>query len=185
MSNPLSALFERGSPGSSAYGAYNRGRSGDSPGLSIDFSRLSVAQVQDLQHLPRHDPDRLFAVGKYQLIPSTLDLAARALQLDRSQPFDPVLQERIFSEYLLVRKRASVHAYIASRDGATLEQALAQLAAEWAFMGGTPGDRAVTVIAGEDIAQALEQMRDDYSAAIASGLVGKQAWARVIGVAAA
>lgn len=179
VSNPLSALIERGSGG---YGAFNRGRSGDSLGQRIDFSRLTLRQVQNLQHLPRNDPDRLFAIGKYQLIPSSVDLAVRALKLDPAQAFDPQLQERIFSDYLIVRKRASVHAYIAGRDGATVQQALVQLAAEWAYLGGTPADASAIAIPADEVAQALEQMRAQYAEAIGRGLAGKQAWALVTSV---
>lgn len=179
VSNPLSALIERGSGG---YQAYNRGISGDSHGLRIDFSRMSLRRVQDMQHLPRKDPDRLFAVGKYQLIPSTIDLAARALKLDPEQAFDERLQERIFSEYLLMRKRASVQAYVAGRDGASLQQALAQLAAEWAFLGGAQTDPETVAVPAHEVAAALEQMHAQYAEAIQRGLVGKQAWALVMGL---
>ena len=47
-------------------------------------SRLNAAlarQVQELQHAPRRDPDRLFAVGKYQIIPQTMDGAIAAMAL--------------------------------------------------------------------------------------------------------
>lgn len=112
MSNPLLDLIVQGESGAAGYNAYNRDTYVDANGGkhirgangAIDFSGLTVGQVHDRQHLPRDDANRLFAVGKYQVIPDTMDGAIDNLNLDRNGAFTPALQDKIFSDYLIVDK---------------------------------------------------------------------------------
>lgn len=191
MSNPLLDLMRIGESGAAGYNAYNRGTQGnrivpaDRP---IDFSRLTVGQVQELQDLPRRDPDRLFAVGKYQIVPDTMDAAVRHLKLDPKAQFTPQLQDRIFSEYLIVAKRPGVHAYITGQPGATLDRAQYQLSLEWASFGdptkggashyGGANKAHVTL---EQSEKALKEMRAEYKACIDKGMSPQQAWKEVTG----
>ncbi|MGO4778816.1 hypothetical protein AB4084_25455, partial [Lysobacter sp. 2RAB21] len=122
-------LLERGEGG---YGSYNRGRAGDANGRTIDFSQMTLGELQRRQHLPAGNPDRLFAVGKYQIIPGTMDLAVASLRLDPNQRVTPELQERIFSDYLISRKQPGIRDYITGQPGASLHRAQDQLAGEWA-----------------------------------------------------
>jgi len=149
----------------------------------MDFSRFTLGEVQDMQHLGRRDPDRVFAVGKYQIIPSTMDAAVAKLGLDRNQPFSPEQQDRIFSEYLLREKQPSVRNYVEGRQGTTLEQAQHGLAREWAsfgdpYKGGRSyyGGANQAHITLEQSGAALNQMRFDYTAAIERGLSPDEAW---------
>lgn len=194
--NPLLDLIRRGESGAAGYNAYNRGtyvgsdgkehiRGADRP---IDFSTLTLAQVQELQHASRRDPDRLFAVGKYQIIPQTMDGAVASLRLDPSQRFTPQLQDRVFSEYLIVTKRPAIHDYIAGKPGVTMEQAQYALSCEWASFGdprrngrshyGGANHASITL---EQSAAALNQMRTSYKASIDSGMTPDQAWRSVTG----
>jgi peptidoglycan hydrolase-like protein with peptidoglycan-binding domain len=191
MTNPIYDLMYRGESGAAGYNAYNRGtytdaqgreriRPGDPP---MDFSRFTLGEVMDMQHLPRRDPDRVFAVGKYQIIPGTMDTAVARLGLDRNQPFTPEMQDRIFSEYLLRDKQPSVRDYIEGRQGATLQQAQHGLAREWASFGDPDkGGRSYygganrAHITLEQSAAALNQMRAEYAAAIGRGLSADEAW---------
>ncbi|HZX72568.1 MAG TPA: peptidoglycan-binding domain-containing protein [Rhodanobacter sp.] len=191
MNNPLLDLIVQGESGAAGYNAYNRGTYVDAnggkhirgPNGAIDFSSLTVGQVHDRQHLRSDDANRVFAVGKYQVIPATMDDAIIKLNLDRNQPFTPTLQDRIFSEYLIVDKRPDIHGYITDQPGVTLKAAQRSLAAEWAGFGdpdrggashyGGANHASITLAQSES---ALKQMRASYQADLARGLSPTEAW---------
>ncbi|MDO5609241.1 MAG: peptidoglycan-binding protein [Pseudomonadota bacterium] len=197
MSNPLYDLMHKGESGAAGYNAYNRGTAVNSKGQKyivgadrdIDFSTLTLGQVSELQHLGRRDPDRVFAVGKYQIIPDTMDGAIRSMGLDRNQQFTPELQDRIFSEYLIVSKRPDIHAYITGKPGATLEKAQFELSREWAsFSDPRKGDMQSHYGSGnrahislKESSDALTSMRTEYAQNIGNGMSPKDAWASMIG----
>lgn len=191
MANPLYELMARGESGAAGYDAFNRGTYQDASGRErirpgtppTDFSRMTVGELQDLQHLPRADPQRVFAVGKYQIIPSTMDEALSKLGVSRDAPFSPELQDRIFTEVLLRDKRPGIHAYITGAAGATLERAQYDLAREWASFGDPYKDgrshygganRAHITL--EQSASALVQLRESYQRAEAQGASREEAW---------
>jgi len=191
MSNPLGDLISGGEGG---YGSFNRGRAGDAHGMTIDFSDMTLAEVQAAQHLDRHDPNRLFAVGKYQIIPSTMDNAVEHLRLDPNQKFTPELQERIFADYLIAEKRPAIESYIRGDAGATLHGAQKAAAMEWASVDdpdtpGSPYKAYIGVsnnhssIRANRIGDALNTMRAEYRADIARGLKPDEAWSAVTHVA--
>ena len=138
MNNPLLDLIVQGESGAVGYNAYNRGTYVDpqggkhirGPNGAIDFSSLTIGQVNDRQHLRGDDPNRVFAVGKYQVIPATMDDAILKLHLDRNQMFTPELQDRIFSQYLIVDKRPDIHGFITGQPGVTLAASQRRLAQE-------------------------------------------------------
>ena len=191
MSNALSDLIAHAESGGPGYNAYNRGTyTGPDhkqhirgPNGPIDLSSMTLGEVMDRQKLHPDNPDRLFAVGKYQITTSTMQAAASYLTLDRNQPFTPELQERIFSEYLLVNKQHVVHDYIVGKHGATLEAAQHGLAKEWASFGdpekggasyyGGANHASVTPSQSE---QALEKMRESYQSHIGEGMSPREAW---------
>jgi peptidoglycan hydrolase-like protein with peptidoglycan-binding domain len=191
MSNPLLELVARGESGAAGYNAYNRGTYSDEQGRSrirgpagsIDFTAMTLGQIQDRQHLPEQDENRLFAVGRYQIIPTTMAKAAEALNLSRDEPFTPQLQDRIFSEHLIMGKRPAIHDYIVGKPGVTLEAAQRDLAREWASFGDPdkqgrshyppPNHASITL---EQSANALNQMRQEYQAHIGQGLAPSDAW---------
>ena len=191
MSNPLLDLISHGESQGAGYNAYNRGTYIDEYGKprirpadeSIDFSTLTLGQVLDKQHLGHDDPDRILAVGKYQIIPKTMDGAVDKLNLDRNQLFTPELQDKIFSEYLIVNKRPDVHDYITGKPGVTLADAQRGLAQEWGSFGDPdnngqshyppPNKSSITL---EQSAVALNKMQTDYKANIDRGLTPDAAW---------
>lgn len=191
MSNPLLDLIVQGESGAAGYNAYNRGTYVDSnggkhirgPNGAIDFSGLTLGQVHDRQHLPGDDPNRLFAVGKYQVIPATMDGAINALNLERNQAFTPALQDKVFSNYLIVDKRPEIQGFITGKPGVSLHDAQHSLALEWASFGdpdkagashyGGANHASITLAQSEG---ALNQMRASYSADIARGLSPADAW---------
>ncbi|MFC5570315.1 XVIPCD domain-containing protein [Lysobacter yangpyeongensis] len=192
--NPLLDLIRRGESGAAAYNAYNRGTYVDSEGNQrirpadrpIDFSQLTVGQLQELQHASRRDPDRLFAVGKYQIIPQTMDDAVARLGLQPGERFTPQVQDRIFSEYLIVTKRPAIHDYIVGKPDATLHNAQYALACEWASFGdpskegrshyGGANHGSITL---EESATALNAMRTQYRTLIDRGVAPNDAWRSV------
>jgi peptidoglycan hydrolase-like protein with peptidoglycan-binding domain len=191
MSNPLLDLIVQGESGAAGYNAYNRGTYVDSnggkhirgPNGAIDFSGLTVGQVHDRQHLPGDDSNRLFAVGKYQVIPATMDGAINKLNLDRNEAFTPALQDKVFSEYLIVDKRPDIQGFITGKPGVSLRDAQHSLALEWASFGdpdkagashyGGANHASITLAQSEG---ALNRMRASYAADIARGLSAADAW---------
>ncbi len=191
MPNPIYDLMYGGESGAAGYNAYNRGTYTDAEGRErirpgnppMDFSRFTLGEVMDMQALERRDPERVFAVGKYQIIPDTMTGAVTSLGLDRNQPFSADLQDRLFSEYLLRDKQPSVRDYIEGREGATLRAAQHGLSREWASFG-DPENGGRSHYGGANRAHitldqseaALTQMRRDYQAAIDRGLPRDDAW---------
>jgi peptidoglycan hydrolase-like protein with peptidoglycan-binding domain len=184
MSNALGDLISKGEGN---YNSFNRGNAGDSRGQTIDFSQMTLGEVQTAQHLGRHDPHRLFAVGKYQIIPDTMDDAAKRLKLDAEQKFNPELQERIFADYLIAAKRSQIEAYIKGEAGVTLHAAQKAACKEWASVEDpdTPGKpyppylrhgNNHSSITSSQIASALDMMRAEYRSDIAKGMTPNEAW---------
>ncbi len=189
-SNELGRLIGSGEGG---YNSYNRGVAGDARGAQIDFSQMTVAEVMRRQDLPAGDPNRLFAVGKYQFTPNTLEEAINQTGVDRNARFTPQLQEKLFADYLIDEKRPSVRAYITGEATGpqALERAQHALALEFASVG-TPrnggrgaydGDSAgnQASITTAETATALNHMRDQYQRNVQSGMQPEQAYRALSG----
>ena len=189
-SNELGRLIGSGEGG---YNSYNRGVAGDARGAQIDFSQMTVAEIMRRQDLPAGDPNRLFAVGKYQFTPNTLEEAINQTGVDRNARFTPQLQEKLFADYLIDEKRPSVRAYITGEATGpqALERAQHALALEFASVG-TPrnggrgaydGDSAgnQASITTKETATALNNMRDQYQRNVQSGMQPEQAYRALSG----
>lgn len=85
--------------------AYNRGNAGDTKAMLPDD--ITLAEVMRRQSLPKENADRIFAVGSYQVIPSTMREAVTALGINPNQPFTQELQNEIFN-YIITEKRPDV-----------------------------------------------------------------------------
>ncbi|UNW14046.1 hypothetical protein MP631_11135 [Xanthomonas phaseoli pv. phaseoli] len=183
----MADLIQRGESGRDNYNAYNRGTYVGADGREhirgstgpLDFSGMTVGEVMDSQALPRGDEDRLFAVGRYQVIPSTMKDAVNKLCLERSQEFTPELQDQVFSDYLITHKKSAVRNYITDASGSSLNSAQKALAQEWASIAdpGTgksyydkPGGSNHASITSAETEQALNTMRQSYRSAIESGV---------------
>lgn len=123
---PLMDLIARGE---GDYNAVNRGRAGDTPGgiqglKGLTFENFTVAQVIALQR------SELFAVGRYQFIPSTLRFALRHSSVDELDMFTPDTQDRLMAA-LIFYKRPAIGAFLRD-DHDLLGWALNELAKEWA-----------------------------------------------------
>ena len=111
------------------YNSINRGRAGDTPGgiqwlKGQTFENFTVRQVMEMQRW------QVYAVGRYQLIPSTLRFAVRHSSVNELDMFTPETQDRLMAA-LIFYKRPAVGAYIRG-DHDLLGWALNELAKEWA-----------------------------------------------------
>ena len=196
MSSPLADLIQRGESGSKSYDNYNRGTYTDQNGKErirgadrdMDFSTLTVGRLLDQQALPRRDENRLFAVGRYQVIPDTMSGAVAALGLRRDEPFTDAVQDRIFSDYLITDKRPAIRDYITGEPGATLHAAQLALSQEWASVAhpttgrsyyDKPGGANHASITAQETQVALDQMRVSYQQALSDGKTPQQAWEHI------
>ena len=123
---PLADLI---SEGEGDWNAVNRGYAGDTPGgiqrlTGKSFENYTVAQVMELQRT------RVYAVGRYQFIPSTLRWAVKHSSVDELDMFTPEVQDRLMAT-LVILKRPAVGAYLRG-DHDLLGWALNELAKEWA-----------------------------------------------------
>ena len=187
--NPLGTLISSGEGG---YGSYNRGRAGDANGAQIDFSQMTVGEVMRRQDLAKGDPDRLFAVGKYQMIPGTFEEAVNSLGIDRNAKLTPQLQERMFADYLIDEKRPQVKAYITGETSGAqgLQGAQLALAREFASVADPRTGRSVydgdsagnsASITAAQVGTALDQMRGQYQQNIKSGMSADEAYRALSG----
>ncbi len=172
--------------GEGGYNSYNRGVAGDSR-TPINLSDMTIAEIMRRQDLPRNDPDRLFAVGKFQIIPGTMEETVRNLGLDTSQKFTPALQERMFADYLIDEKRPAVKAYITGQSSgdAGLDRAQLALAQEFASVASPRTGRSYydgdsggnhSSITTTQVETALNQMRAQYQTNINNGLSPEAAY---------
>ncbi|WP_158677441.1 MIC19/MIC25 domain-containing protein [Chromobacterium vaccinii] len=175
--------------GEGNYGSYNRGNAGDSLGKTIDFSAMSISEVQKRQRLPVGDKNRLFAIGKYQIIPTTMADAVKKLKLTENEKLTPELQEKIFSDYLIAKKRPQVKNFITGKETSPAKAQTA-LAAEWASVAdpktglsryGKVGHNKASISASST-KEALTKMKEEYAVNIKNGMSPEQAWQKVNGL---
>ena len=115
--------------GEGDYNAINRGRAGDTPGgiqwlKGQTFENFTVKQVMEMQRW------QVYAVGRYQFIPSTLRFAVRHSSVEELDMFTPETQDRLMAS-LIFYKRPAVGAFLRG-DHDLLGWALNELAKEWA-----------------------------------------------------
>lgn len=134
------------------YNAYNKGTVGnkmipsDKP---IDFSQMTIEEFLRRGDLKPGDPDRLFAVGKYQIIPATMKDLVKNLKLDpKTTTLDPGVQNLLFSKGLTKTRRKAVEEYISGKSD-NIDAAILQLAQEFASVG-VPYDTERVVPAHKD-----------------------------------
>lgn len=123
---PLADLL---ASGEGDYNSVNRGWAGDTPGgieyiMGRTFDEYTVADVMRMQDW------MLYAVGRYQFIPSTLRFAVNASGVSLNDKFDAATQDRLMAA-LIAYKRPYVLAYLqGSHDD--INGVLDDIAREWA-----------------------------------------------------
>jgi muramidase (phage lysozyme) len=116
------------------YNKCNKTKGGLKVVNDVKVVELTIAEIQKKQE----DRD-VFAVGRYQLIPNTLNAAVTSLSLDTSKKLDEEMQDKIFDEYLIKVKRPKIIAYLEGQG--TVEDAMYSSAQEWASIGVEKGKR--------------------------------------------
>ena len=125
----LKPLMDLIATGEGDYNAVNRGWAGDTPrgiqGLrGRTFENFTVKEVMEMQRW------QVYAVGRYQFIPSTLRWAVRMSGVGEMDMFTPETQDKLMAT-LIVYKRPAIGAYLRG-DHNFLGWALDELAKEWA-----------------------------------------------------
>ena len=187
MSDDVMPLLDVIASGEGNYNSVNRGRAGDSPGdwtknnLGKSLTEMSIKEIR--QHQGGKNKDcwyngkkgkaNLFAVGRYQLIPCTLQYATIGIEdLDVRTIYEPEVQDA-FGVFLLFVKRPVVGEYLLGEHN-DFKEAGQELAKEFAsvpiqysngkckrgqsyYCGDRAGNKAH--IALEDIERAMKQVR--------------------------
>lgn len=129
------------SKGEGGYESSNRGTKnnkiqGSTHSTTRDNKKLSEMTIDEIRAKMKikspDDADRLFAVGKYQLIPTTFEMAVKATGLSGDTVFNPETQEKL-GQYLLFEKRPALGAYIKGESN-DMNSALLEAAKEWASL---------------------------------------------------
>ena len=126
-------LFDVIASGEGGYESVNRGVAGDTPGgaesvFGKKLSDMTVGEVMQLQA-----EDKLFAVGKYQIIPKTMRGFVRTMKISMDDKFDAATQEK-FKKYVIDFKRPTVGRYLRGETNDRAEAAQ-ELAREFASIG--------------------------------------------------
>ncbi len=100
----LNLIAQVESRGSGNYNAYNRGTVGNRvlpANENINFSNMKISELQRRQSLPIDNPERIFAAGRYQIIPSTLNENLRRAGISSDSFFSPEVQDRLAVQLLI------------------------------------------------------------------------------------
>lgn len=166
----VSEAIAKGESAAGSYNAANMGTRGDKIiGIKgkLNLEDMTIGEVMRRQSIKWgavNESDKLFAVGKYQMIPDTLRDAVRTLNIDPKEKFSGELQERMFNEYLIGKKRPAIAAYLNSPtdDPKLLHQAVKAASLEWASIADPdiPGGRSSHYGSGNKASITVEQMKD-------------------------
>jgi hypothetical protein len=134
----LAANITKYESGKAGYNAYNRGTVGnkmigsDKP---IDFSKMTIAEYLQHGRLKSGDPDKIFAMGKYQIIPKTMAGLVKNLRLDPENTIlDKDTQDLLFNEGLIKQSRPNVANYLSGKSN-NRDAAILDMAKEFASVG--------------------------------------------------
>jgi hypothetical protein len=144
----ISQAIAQGESANASYNAANKGTKynpktgkeeivGIKPG-TINIEDMTIEEVMRRQAIKWGAPnenEKLFAVGKYQMIPDTLKSAIALFpDIDVKQKFTGKVQEDLFERYLISAKRPDIANYLNSPvdDPNLLYKALKALSLEWA-----------------------------------------------------
>ena len=116
------------------YSAYNRTMGGLKSFFNTKLTSMTIKQV-----LLKQKTRDIFAVGRFQLIPSTLNAAIRSLKINTSSLFDKEVQDMIFNEYLIKTKRSQIIKLL--EGSGNIEDAMHAWAKEFASAGVEKGKK--------------------------------------------
>jgi LysM repeat protein len=136
IGDPLEALKQEIGSSEGSYGSYNRGKAGDTPKPTIAIQKMTIRQIMDMQ-----SRGQLFAVGKYQFIPTTLSLIIKnaekwGIPVTIDSEFSPENQDMLFLGTLY--KQPMLIGYLKGKHD-DVNKALIGLAQEYASIPGPSG----------------------------------------------
>lgn len=124
---------------------------GNAHNSSVDFTKMSIAEVLEWQAQYVADGSPSSAVGRYQIIDTTLAGLIRDMNLDESQLFDESMQDRM--AMTLLERRGSV-SYVNNR--LSRQDFAANIAKEWASLPSVTGANPdASYYAGDGLNQSL------------------------------
>ena len=188
VKNSLAGLLQGGESGTKGYNAYNRGTVGQrilGPLEDRALTNMTIAEILNESKRQIGDPKRLFAVGKYQMIPSTLEEGVKALGVDPNTKFDERTQDYLFSNYLLDRKRKRISSFIKGKTDDALG-AVDDASNEWASVAdpdtgyshyGSGNKASITV---DKMYAAMNKSRALYKYYITQGMSESEAYQRAV-----
>ncbi|MGB4957052.1 MAG: hypothetical protein WBO49_01225 [Candidatus Saccharimonas sp.] len=100
---------------------------GNAANTTVTFTNMTIAEVLQWQREYIQQGNASSAVGRYQIINTTLNSLVSELRIDTNQPFSPEMQDRL--AIALLERRGAVH-YASSKI--SREEFAANLAKEWA-----------------------------------------------------
>lgn len=166
----VSAAIAHAESGKAGYSAANKGTRGNRiipVQEKLNLEDMSIEEIMKRQAIKwgsSNEKDKLFAVGKYQVIPETLRDAVVKLGIDIKQKFNAQLQDKIFQEYLLGLKRPAIAKYLNSPvdDPVLLKAAVKQMSKEWASVADPdiPGGKTSHYGHGNKASVSVEQASD-------------------------
>lgn len=150
------------------YNSVNRGYAGDTPGgiqslTGLTFDQYTVGEVIRMQH------SNLGAVGRYQMIRTTLEFAVNNSDVNDSDMFTPSTQDKL-AMALIMHKRPAVGSYLLSEHD-DIDWAVYEMAREWAsieyrnghgYYDGLAGNKAH--ITRAELSAVLKQVRSGWQA---------------------
>ena len=132
------SLLDLVTSGEGGLNSVNRGNAGDTPGGAKSILGKNLTDMTLDEVFAAQNAERVFAVGKYQIIPKTMKgfrdyLIAQGIDTSRRK-FDASLQN-MFGPYSINQKRAKVGRFLRGDTSVSLDTAQLELAAEYASIG--------------------------------------------------
>ena len=166
----ISQAIAKGESAGASYNAVNMGTKNNKiipVKEKVNIEDMTVDQVMQRQSIKWGDPNesqKLFAVGKYQMIPTTLAAAVKYMKIDGNQKLTGTLQEKIFEEYLIGPKQPAIARYLNSPvdDPQLLYEAVKASSREWASIADPdkPGGMTSFYGSGNKASISVEQMKE-------------------------
>jgi muramidase (phage lysozyme) len=134
---PVEGLLSYISQGEGGYNAMNQGTRGkkivgssneSSKIIGKNLSDMSVGEVMDMQKGSLRSGRKIFAAGRYQMIPSTLRNAAAMAGIGRDAPFNKETQDKL--GMALIQGRPKLNAYLTGKSN-DARGAMIDAAKEW------------------------------------------------------
>ena len=136
----LEPIFKFIEKGEGKYNSSNRGTLGGKIKGSTNrttrdgkkLTEMTIAEIKEKQAITDpNNSERLFAVGRFQVIPNTLDMAIEGLGLSDDTVFNEETQNKI-GKYLITEKRKKVGKYLQGDNSVSQDEAMLELAKEFA-----------------------------------------------------